>query len=154
MPAGKWQANYSGTCLLYPIPTSLNAHRAPTSTRTGLQWLRVASINFTALGGRVSFAYKSQAGMVPTALDNQTAINLGGNPQVLGDRGNGYNYYAAIATANQGFQDFQRGMITGPYLWLDTFANEIWLTSALQTALMNLQATANSIPFVASGATG
>jgi hypothetical protein len=141
------QANYSGTCLLYD-PTSLNA----LGTNIGpMACGFVASINFTALGGRVSFAYKSQAGMVPTAMDNQTAINLGGNPQVLGDRGNSYNYYAAIATANQGFQDFQRGMITGPYLWLDTFANEVWLTSALQTALMNLQANVNSIPFVASG---
>lgn len=141
------QALYSGTCLLWD-PTSLNA----LGTNVGpMACGFVASINFAQEKGRVSFAYKSQAGMVPTATDNQTAINLGGNPQVLGDRGNGYNYYAAIATANQGFQDFQRGLISGPYLWLDTFVNEIWLTSALQTAMMSYLAAANSTPFNASG---
>lgn len=141
------QAAYSGTCLLWD-PTSLN----PLGTNIGpMACGFVASVNFSQQNGRVSFAYKSQAGMTPTALDNQTAINLGGNPQVIGDRGNGYNYYGAIATANQGFQDFQRGLISGPYLWLDTFVDEVWLTSGLQTALMTFQAAANSIPFNASG---
>lgn len=140
-------AAYSGTCLLWD-PTSLNA----SGTNIGpMACGFVASVNFEQQNGRVAFAYKSQAGMVPTALDNQTAINLGGNPQVLGDRGNSYNYYAAIATANEGFQDFQRGLITGPYLWLDTFVDEVWLTNLLQTALMSYQAAVNSIPFSAAG---
>jgi hypothetical protein len=136
------QANYSGTCLLWQ------------STDTNLAAMAcgfVASVNFQALNGRVSFAYKAQTGMVPSVTTEAAAVNLGGNPQVVGDRGNGYNYYGAIATANANFVDFQRGFISGPFLWLDTFTNQIWLTANLQAALLLLMAQQNSIPFNAAG---
>lgn len=111
----------------------------------------IASINFEQAGGRISFAFKKQAGMTASVVDDTTAINLGGNPQVAGDRGNGYNYYGAIGTANSDFIDFQRGLISGPFTWLDTYVNEIWMTNQFQLALMDLLEQANSIPFNASG---
>jgi hypothetical protein len=78
-------------------------------------------------------------------------VNLGGNPQVEGDRGNGYNYYGAIATANQNFTNYQRGFVSGPFQWLDTYVNQIALNSDLQLALMLLLQQSNSIPLNSAG---
>lgn len=136
------QADYSGTCLLW---------EAGDTNLAAMACGFVASVNFSQAGGRIAFAFKSQTGMTPTVTDEISAVNLGGNPQVAGDRGNSYNYYAAIATANQQFTNFQRGLISGPFLWLDTYVNEIWLTSQLQLALTELLAQANSIPFNSAG---
>ena len=111
----------------------------------------VASINFNQIGGRVSFAYKKQTGLAPGVTTSAAAINLGGNPQVTGDRGNGYNYYGAISTANQGFIDYQRGFVSGPFLWIDTYVNQIALNAQLQLDLMVLQEQSNSIPFNSAG---
>jgi hypothetical protein len=136
------QANYSGTCLLWETGDTNIA-----AMICGF----IASIDFSALGGRISFAFKSQTGMVPSVTDSVSAVNIGGNPQVPGDRGNGYNYYGAEGTANQQFQNFQRSFISGPFMWLDTYVNEIKLNSDLQLALMDLLEQANSIPFNAAG---
>jgi hypothetical protein len=111
----------------------------------------VASINLNQPGGRISMAYKKQAGLVPGVMSDTAAINLGGNPQVTGDRGNGYNYYGAIATANQNFMDYQRGFVSGPFLWIDTYINQIAMNAAMQLDMMELQEQANSIPFTSAG---
>jgi hypothetical protein len=111
----------------------------------------VASINFNQAGGRISMAFKKQTGMVPGVTTSTAAINLGGNPQVTGDRGNGYNYYGGIATANQGFIDYQRGFVSGPFQWIDTYINQIALNAQLQLDLMELLEQSNSIPFNSSG---
>lgn len=110
----------------------------------------VASINFNQAGGRISMAFRKQAGLVPGVTSGTAAINLGGNPQVTGDRGNGYNYYGAIATANQNFIDYQRGFVSGPFLWIDTYVNQIALNAALQLDLMTLLEQSNSLPFNAA----
>lgn len=136
------QASYSGTCLVWEVGNTNLAAMV-----CGF----IASVDFQRAGGRVSFAFKAQAGMTASVVTEAAAVNLGGNPQVPGDRGNGYNYYGAIATANQAFTDFQRGLVSGPFKWLDTLINQIWLTNALQLALMDLMALANAIPFNAAG---
>lgn len=112
-----------------------------------------AAIDFTQKGGRISFAYKAQAGLVATVTDPTSALNLGGNPQdaVSTDRGNGYNFYGAYANANQNFVWFQRGFVTGPYLWLDSYINQVWLNTLLQSALLTLQQNSRSIPYSVDG---
>jgi hypothetical protein len=135
-------ASYSGTSLQWE-PTDQNLVAFVCGS--------IASINFNQAGGRIAFAYKSQTGLQAGVTTDTAAINLGGNPQVSGDRGNGYNYYGAIATANQSFTDYQRGFVSGPFLWLDTYVNQIALNSDMQLALMTLQQQANSIPFNAAG---
>ena len=107
----------------------------------------VAAIDFDQVNGRLTLAYKSQTGLVPGVTDQQTAVNLGGNPQVNGDFGNGYNYYGAVATANQGFEFFQRGTVSGPFKWIDSYVNQIWFTNAAQLALMEFFSLVNSVPF-------
>lgn len=109
-----------------------------------------ASIDFSETNGRISFAYKAQAGLVAGVTDPTVAINLGGNPQGT-DRGNGYNFYGAYANANQGFVWEQRGFVTGPFQWFDSYINQIWFNSFAQSALLNLLASVKSIPYDAAG---
>ena len=110
-----------------------------------------ASLDFTRQNGRTTIAFRSQPGLVALVTDQQTAINLGGNPQVNGDFGNGYNYYGAFATANSNFVNFQRGTITGKFQWFDSYVNQIWLNNQFQLALMNLLQNTNSIPYNRAG---
>lgn len=109
-----------------------------------------ASIDFSETNGRISFAYKAQAGLVAGVTDPTVATNLGGNPQGS-DRGNGYNFYGAYANANQNFVWEQRGFVTGPFRWFDSYINQIWFNSFAQSALLNLLSTVKSIPYDASG---
>lgn len=102
----------------------------------------VASIDFTETNGRITLANKSQAGIVPTVTNQTVAANL---------RANGYNFYAAWATANQQFQGVSPGSISGPYAWLDSYVNQIWLNNAFQLAMMTLLFSVKSLPFDAAG---
>lgn len=134
--------SYSGTCLISELTNKGYAAFVSGSA---------ASINFGQANGRVTFAYLSQGGLQADVTDATTFTNLAGNPQAIGDFGNGYNCYAAIATANQNFVNFQRGTVSGPYQWLDSFINQIWLTNQMQLALMTLLTTIGSIPYNAAG---
>jgi len=127
------QAQYSGTILVYdPSDSYLNAFVAGT----------IASINYNANNGRITLAYKSQSGQAITVTTATVASNL---------IANGYNFYGAYATANQQFNFFQNGSISGKYLWADSFINQIWLNNALQLALLNFLANINSVPYNAAG---
>lgn len=135
---------YSGTCLISEISDMGYAAFVAGS---------IASVNFGKPNGRVTFAYLSQSGLDADVTDATTFTNLAGNPQAQGSFGNGYNCYAAIATANANFVNFQRGTISGQYEWLDSFINQIWLTNQMQLALMTLLTTIGSIPYNPAGAT-
>ncbi len=110
----------------------------------------VASVDFEQVGGRVTFAFKA-TGLTPTVTTETAFVNLAGNPQAAGSFGNGYNVYAAIASANATFQNYQRGTISGPFKWSDTYINAIWITNTMQNDLLNLLAVANAIPFNSVG---
>lgn len=102
----------------------------------------IASIDFTQTNGRITLAFKSQGGLTPSVTDATTAANL---------IANGYNFYGAYATANQGFEFFYPGSITGEFDWADSYANQIQLNSALQLALMELLIGVYSIPYNEAG---
>jgi hypothetical protein len=110
-----------------------------------------ASIDFSATNGRTDMAYSTQSGLVAGVTDPTSSINLGGNPQVAGSYGNGYNYVGAIATANQNFIEYQRGSITGPFLWQDSWVNQVWMNNQFQLALMNYFVSVKSTPYNVSG---
>jgi hypothetical protein len=102
----------------------------------------LASIDFSAAGGRTTAAFLSGAG-VPAGVSSATiARNL---------EANGWNYYGAFATANDGFSFFYPGTVTGSFLWIDTFVNEIWMNSGFQLALMRLLVGTGSIPYNSEG---
>lgn len=135
------QNSNSGTCLIYE-PSNL--HLAAFICGAA------ASIDFDQTNGRITFAYKGQSGLLPSVTNATIAQNLGGDPQTS-NRGNGYNFYGAYAEASAAFTWFQRGFITGPFLWLDSFINQVWLNSRFKMALLNLQANSRSIPYTTAG---
>lgn len=98
----------------------------------------VASIDFLTRDGRITFAFKGQAGLSADITDATTANNL---------IGNGYNFYGAYATANDQFVNLQRGSTPGAWVWFDTYINQIWLNNALQLAFMSLLTSIRSIPY-------
>lgn len=134
--------NYSGISLNYE-PTDLN-HAAFISGS-------IAAINFEQPNGRISFAYKTQTGLAASVTDITTAVNLGGNPLALGSFGNGYNFVGAFATANQGFVNYQRGTISGPFKWLDSYVNQIWLTNQFQLAAYEYMTEVGAFPYSPAG---
>jgi hypothetical protein len=97
-----------------------------------------ASINFQQKNGRATWAYRGQSGLVPQITNATTAQNL---------KGNSYNFYAQYATAAQLFQEFQPGLITGDWSWIDPYINQIWMSAAFQLALMTYQQQALSTPY-------
>lgn len=102
----------------------------------------VASIDFTRLNGASTAAFKGQAGLIPGVTNASNASAL---------LSNGYNFYGAYATANQQFQQFQNGSISGPFAWIDDYAFQIWLNANLQLALMTLLSNTNGIPYNQQG---
>lgn len=101
-----------------------------------------ASIDFTAPNGRITFAYKKQAGLTANVVDATVAANL---------IGNGYNFYGSYATANEQFSFLQPGQISGDWRWIDPYVNQIYLNSQFQLAFMDLLANVNSIPYNDTG---
>lgn len=98
----------------------------------------IASINFQQTNGRATLAFLAQSGLLPTCADLTTATNL---------LANGYSYYGAYATRNQGFVFFYNGNMPGEFGWIDTFVDDVWLQDQFQVALMTLATTAGSIAY-------
>lgn len=102
----------------------------------------VASVDFGRTNGRVTFAFRSQGGIVAGVGDATIADILDAN---------GYNFYGDYATSSQQFQFLQPGSVGGTFAWLDSYINQIWLNSRLQQSLMNLLANSGSVPYNAQG---
>lgn len=111
----------------------------------------IASIDFQARNGRTTAAFRQQSGLVAGVSNARIASNLAGDPQVAGSYGNGYNFYGAYATANQGFVFFNRGTVSGKFQWIDSYINQIRLNNQLQLAMVNLLTQVNSIPYNTEG---
>ena len=129
-------SNSSGTILIYEPSTGGPYNHAPFVAGMA------ASIDFEATNGNITFFGKHQQGLVASVTDATTAANLDAN---------GYNYYGAYATANQGFVFFNKGVVSGPFLWANTYINQIWLNNQLQLALMEFLTTINSVPYNSAG---
>jgi hypothetical protein len=101
-----------------------------------------ASIDFSETQGRVTYAYKGQAGLSADVTDATIANNLVAN---------GYNFYGAYATANQQFTMLQPGQIAGAWRWIDPYVNQIYMNSQFQLAFMELLTNVKSIPYNTRG---
>lgn len=97
-----------------------------------------AAIDFTELNGRITFAFKSESGLTADVTNGTIASNL---------LANGYNFYGAYATANAQFIWLYNGTVSGPFAWLDSYIDQIWLNANLQLALMQLLGQVKSIPY-------
>jgi len=100
------------------------------------------SIDFEQTQGRITFAFKGQAGLVASVTNETVFDNL---------KSNGYNAYCAFATANDRFVNYQPGSTPGAWKWFDTYVNQIWLNNALQLAFMTLLTQVRSIPYNQAG---
>src|SRR6185437_2209282 len=104
----------------------------------------IASINFGAVNGRTDAAFlvSNSSAVTATVADDQISANL---------MANGYNFYGAYATANQGFTFFYDGQMSGAFGWIDSYVNQIFFNSQLQLALATLQTSIGSVPYDPGG---
>jgi hypothetical protein len=136
-------AEYSGTCLVW----------GPDNTKAAFILGVGASIDFEETNGRITYAFRRQAGLTADVTDATVATNLGGSPQSGSGRGNGYNFYGAYGAAAEDFLWLQRGFVTGEFAWFDSFINQIWLNNRMQLALLELFRDSRSIAFNVAGYT-
>ena len=101
-----------------------------------------ASLDFDRTNGRATLAFKYQSGLGITVSNATQAANL---------KANGYNFTGEFATANQDFNWFMYGSISGEFEWADSYYNQIQLNNALQLALMELLNNVGSIPYNPAG---
>lgn len=122
--------SYSGTALVY----------APVNLAQAAAFIcgAIASIDFTQTQGRITFAGKGQSGLGPDVTSKIVASAL---------EGNFYSYYGAFSTANDAFTFLYPGFVSGPFDFLDSYVNEIWMTNQFQLALMVLLTQVRSIPY-------
>jgi hypothetical protein len=104
----------------------------------------IAAIDFNRLNGRKTLAFRGQTGIIPDITDGGVAANL---------EANFYNYYGIWTTANDQFRFLYPGVVSGPYKWIDSFINQIWMNNGFQQALMELLTQTGSIPYTQVGYT-
>ncbi len=128
------QAKASGTCLIYD---TVNGFKTPAFILGA-----IASVDFTETQGRITFKFRSQSGLDPGVTDETVSINL---------TSNAYNFYGAYATSEQEFTFFAQGTVTGEFVWLDSYINQIWLNSSFQADLMVFLTNVKSVPYTQTG---
>lgn len=143
------QADVSGTVMIYTNPnvTTLAGEKAAFA----MSW--AACLNFNELNGRQTLAYKSYTGGLPDVTNGTIAELLAGPPQNSqpGESNFGMNFYGDYTTRSAGFDLYQRGSISGPFVWDDTYTDQIWLNNALQEAILTGLSQANSVPYANPG---
>ena len=101
-----------------------------------------ASLDFDEINGRTTPAFRYQTGLPASVADITAATNL---------LANGYNFIGAFGTANDRFTLFQNGSVSGPFKWVDTYVDQIWMNNQFQLALLNLLIAVKSIPYNQEG---
>ncbi len=100
----------------------------------------VASVDFSRTNGRITAAFKAQAGLAATVTDEQVSAIL---------IANGYSFYGSYGTVPNNF--CYDGHVSGRWKWLDTFINQVYINSSFRAALLNLFLSTPSIPYNQSG---
>lgn len=105
-----------------------------------------ASINFNVPNGRTNLAFRQFNGAPPaTATDLATANAL---------LSNHYTYIGAYANAANNYTIAYNGDISGAFLWVDTYLDQIYLNRELQRSLFEAMLAYNSLPYNQDGYTG
>jgi len=102
----------------------------------------IASINFQQTNGRVTLAFLQQNGLFPSCANDQTSQNL---------LDNGYSFYGAFSTRNQGFVFFYDSNMPGEFPWIDALVGSIWMGDQFQVTLMQLLTSVGSVAYNAPG---
>jgi hypothetical protein len=128
-------ADYSGTSLIYENPAIDTVGGEIAAFVLGYG----ASIAFDQPQGRATADFKAQTGLTPQVT---TDAVYGFVVETYG-----MNCYLNATTANEAFTFYDNGSVSGPFEWLDTYLDQIWLRNQMQLALMVLLTTAGSIPY-------
>lgn len=131
------QGDYSGTCLV-----GRDSNGTVDATYAAFILGIMASLDFAETNGRATFSFRRQSGLLATCSDASAAANLAAN---------GYNFYGAYAGASEQFVFLRPGSVSGIFRWMDSYVNEIWFNSELQSALVNLLLQEKSIPYNVDG---
>lgn len=131
------QGNFSGTTLIYRTLADGDGNNL-----AAFYCGTAACINFNQTNGRITFAFKGQAGITPDITNATTAANL---------ISNGYNFYGQYATATAEFNWFYPGSVSGQFLWADGYCNQIAMNTSFQTDLMQLLGGIGAVPYDANG---
>ena len=129
---GAQVATYNGVIALYN-PSGLVAALIAGIT---------ASLNFNAKNGRITYAFKGQAGLVPDVTTATAAQNL---------IANGYNFYGQYATSSQQFQFLQPGSISGNWKWIDSYVDQIYFNSLFTADLLTFLSQIGAVPYNSAG---
>lgn len=98
----------------------------------------VASLDFTRTNGRTVMAFRSGSGLTADVANRTIATNL---------LNNGYSFYGAYATAAENFIWTYNGQLSGPFLWVDSYVNQIWMNNQFQLSWMTMLGTVGQIPY-------
>lgn len=101
-----------------------------------------ASLNFDQTQGRVSYKFREFSGLTPKVTTLSAARAL---------ESNGYNYYGAYSLNKTTASYAAPGNITGDYLWLDSFVNQVWMNANFVAAFTALFTNNQSYSYNAQG---
>lgn len=122
-------AEYNGTVVVYN-----------TAELAAMLMGTIASIDWDATNGRITAAFRSQAGLTPTVTtsSDDTAV-----------RSNNASYYGAFSAPGDGnnYNIFYDGRIAGDWEWVDSYVNQIFLNAQLQLAIFTGLMSVNSAPY-------
>lgn len=126
--------NYEGTAVFYNTPEV-----------AAFVCGYIGSVNFQAVNGRATPAFKSQSGLATTAdtLPDATAI-----------LSNNASYYGLYQAPGQGniYSILYDGRMNGSkFRWLDTYINQIYLNAQLQLSIFVGLTQVNSAPYNSQG---
>jgi hypothetical protein len=101
-----------------------------------------ASVDFARTNGRVSFKFRGFSGLAPNVSDLATSQAL---------KSNGYNFYGSYSLNKTMAQYASDGAITGKFVWLDSFIDQVWINANLVGAYANLFTNNQSYAFNDAG---
>ena len=104
-----------------------------------------ASIDFTAVNNRPTFAFKKQSGLAPSVMSATIAQNI---------IDNGANFYGRYGTKNEDFTWLYPGQVSGKWKWFDELTNATYMKATMQNTLLTLLGNVPSIPYNQQGYKG
>ena len=101
----------------------------------------MASIDFNRPNSRITAKFKKQSGLTPTVTDKTSADKL---------IANGYNFYGQYSENNISDNFFHDGQLVGKWMYIDLFANQVYLNAQLQGSVLKVLTNSPSIGYTQS----
>lgn len=122
-----------------PTGTTL-FYNDPAASGMALGWM--AALNFSQVNGRQNLTFVSNGQVTPVAYTASQANAL---------ISNGYNWYGAFSSPAGDLNWVYNGIVSGPFLWADSYINQIWINALLQFADATTLSNFGNIPFNTRG---